>query len=165
MSVLATLDLQNGEWSFDVAPESPAPDVEIGFKFGGSPVDTFDNLFFGFSATVDGSKVFEKSYPPEGIRYVATDQKYLSNDRVLLSVNDKVVFRVWAENAGQRYEGETVFVVPIPDSPYPSWVWDGEDWQPPVPYPSESPANGDGWAWDEESLSWVEFNLADYEVE
>jgi hypothetical protein len=37
-----------------------------------------------------------------------------------------------------------------PAQPYPSWIWDGITWQPPVPAP-------DGfYYWDEAQLMWVE---------
>lgn len=43
-----------------------------------------------------------------------------------------------------------VFIAP---QPYPSWTLDANhDWEPPTPMPSE----GGPWAWDEETLSWVE---------
>ena len=42
----------------------------------------------------------------------------------------------------------------IERQPYPSWTLDEAtaSWQPPTPMPSE----GGPWAWDEDTLSWVE---------
>lgn len=37
-----------------------------------------------------------------------------------------------------------------PPSPYPSWIWLDDQWQPPVPYP-EYPA-----IWNEDTKTWVE---------
>lgn len=37
-----------------------------------------------------------------------------------------------------------------PTSPYPSWSWDGEEWQSPIPKP-----DGDQWVWIEDALDWV----------
>ena len=52
---------------------------------------------------------------------------------------------------GFRYDAAAdVFIAP---QPFPSWILDANhDWQPPTPRPSE----GGPWAWDEETLSWVE---------
>lgn len=36
-----------------------------------------------------------------------------------------------------------------PPPPYPSWSWDGQYWQAPIPDPL------DGSVWDEDSLSWI----------
>lgn len=37
-----------------------------------------------------------------------------------------------------------------PPAPYPSWTWDGQQWQPPTPMPDD----GQFYRWDEASLSW-----------
>jgi hypothetical protein len=52
---------------------------------------------------------------------------------------------------GWRYDAQAdVFISP---QPYPSWTLDANhDWQPPTPMPAE----GGPWAWDEDTLSWVE---------
>lgn len=43
---------------------------------------------------------------------------------------------------------EDIFVMP---QPYPSWSRSGSFWNPPTPKPE-----GLNWAWDEETLSWIE---------
>lgn len=55
---------------------------------------------------------------------------------------------------GYRYDADAdVFIAP---QPFPSWTLDANhDWQPPMPMPSE----GGPWAWDEDSLSWVEVTV------
>jgi len=40
----------------------------------------------------------------------------------------------------------------LPPRILPSWVWDGDDWVPPIPRPTE----GGPWRWDEDTVSWVE---------
>lgn len=40
----------------------------------------------------------------------------------------------------------------IPPSPFLSWVFDGQNWIPPVQYPEDSK----NYFWDEESISWIE---------
>lgn len=51
---------------------------------------------------------------------------------------------------GYTYDSDAdVFVQPRPS---PSWTLDANhDWQPPTPRPE-----GESWAWDEATLSWVE---------
>ena len=150
MSVLATLDLASGDWTFKVEPETPSPDFEIGFKNNGGPVERFSELSFGFAVAANGITVTEKSYPPKNVKYVASDQTYLTNDSIHLAPDDDVVLAVWAENGGQRYEGQATFTIPRPPQPYPSWTWDN-GWQPPVPEPDD-----DGWyEWDEEAGNWA----------
>jgi hypothetical protein len=67
-------------------------------------------------------------------------------------------FRKQFAGIGYTYDEEAdVFVAP---QPFPSWTLDeNHDWQPPVPIPRTLPPNkakdGDGWRWDEGSLSWI----------
>lgn len=38
-----------------------------------------------------------------------------------------------------------------PPAPYPSWTWNGQQWQSPVPYPDD----GGMYQWDETAGQWV----------
>ena len=153
MSVLAQLHFGTGDWVWNVAPESPAPDIEVGFTDSELPVN-FDNLTFGLKVVANGEEVLEASYPPPGVKYVATDQEYISNDRVQLKADDLVTVSVWAVNGGTLYQGSEGFVIPRPEQPYPSWTWNGDAWEAPVPYPTD----GDDdvfYVWDEDAGDWV----------
>lgn len=150
MSVLASCYLPNGAWSFDVRPESPSPEIEIGFTCDQLPVE-FDNLSFGLKVFANGMEAFTKSYPPEGVRYVSTDQQYMTNDRVDLAADDEVVLDVWMVNAGERHEASTTFTVPRPEQPFPLWTWEDGAWTPPVPYPDDNKF----YTWDEDEQNWA----------
>jgi hypothetical protein len=153
MSVLASCYLPDGAWAFNVQPESPSPGIEIGFSCDHLPVE-FDDLSFGLKVFANGLEAFTKSYPPEGVRYVSTDQQYMTHDRVDLAADDVVVLDVWMVNAGERHEASTTFTVPRPQQPYPSWVWEDGGWQPPVPYPDD-----DGlYMWDEDIQNWTPYD-------
>lgn len=54
---------------------------------------------------------------------------------------------------GSAYWEENQF---IPNSPYPSWVWNNESkiWHAPIPYPTEVPENS-FYEWDETTVSWI----------
>jgi hypothetical protein len=57
--------------------------------------------------------------------------------------------------AGKGFSYDPVADVFIAPQPYPSWSLDENfDWQPPTPRPEGL------WYWDEETLSWVEVELA-----
>lgn len=43
----------------------------------------------------------------------------------------------------------------IPPSPLPSWVYDGNNWNPPIPMPEKE---GKYYTWDEPTVSWLEFD-------
>lgn len=60
-------------------------------------------------------------------------------------------FRKQYAGIGWRYDFDAdVFIAP---QPFPSWTLDGShDWQPPTPMPETEGM----WAWDEDSLTWVD---------
>jgi hypothetical protein len=111
MSILAQLHVGTGVWQIAAEPESPSPVVEIGFVGDETPV-RFDGLTFGFACDVDGGETIVRTYPPEGVSYVQTDQAYISTDMLLLEPGDEATLLVWAENAGERYEETVSFSVP-----------------------------------------------------
>ena len=58
------------------------------------------------------------------------------------------------QGAGINYTYDAVNDVFIAPQPYLSWSLNQNfDWQPPTPKPE-----GEGWYWDEDSLSWIEAN-------
>lgn len=63
---------------------------------------------------------------------------------VVLAVDDQPI------TIGSRWD-DTAHVW-VPPQPYPSWTWDGESWQPPVPMPTDPGA----WSWDEDAQEWVD---------
>lgn len=154
--MIAICDLAEG-WSL---VENESLEFEIRFTNGNSQRFSLNNFSFGWSWSDEKNKETIE-WPPSNIII-----RELSNNRVFSYspawVSDaQVTFKVWASNGGVTHTSEISFVVPRPPQPFPSWVWDGTDWQPPVPYP-----DGDGWyEWDEEALDWVVITEPDYEVE
>lgn len=160
MATRASLDIDTGEWSFASQPEPYSIDFEIGFNSAGGPVERFNNLAFGLAVSSPDGELLSRSYPDPGVTYLATDQAYLTTDRVEIAPDTQVTFLVWAENAGVRSEGSIEFVAPRPPQPYPSWTWDGTGWQPPVPIPAFDPENPVYYEWDEDSQTWIEIVVA-----
>ena len=57
---------------------------------------------------------------------------------------------------GYGWDEETVSWIQ-PDSPFPSWLWVTNHWEPPVPYPIDNPTVDDPpYDWDETTTSWIE---------
>jgi hypothetical protein len=157
MSVLIQLDLSKGEWFLKT--EEPEPffsSLEIGFTADSLPV-VFDNLSFGFSWGANGKASKKYSYPENNIKYISTDQDYMVSQTIKGNPDDVIMVDVWAKNAGMDYSGSFSFIVPRPESPYPSWIWLESDfsWIAPVQYPKEPSPTGNGYEWDENTSSWV----------
>lgn len=140
--VLAILDFASGEWSFDVDEQGEELDVRIGFTYGGGPTE-FDDLAFGWSI---GDHV--ETYPKQGVSYLATDQEFVEAALTFVEYDVPMVFSVWAENGGVRYDSE-IALTAIPPQPYPSWTYGPDGWEAPEPWP------GVEYGWHEATLSWV----------
>lgn len=151
MSILSTFDFKSNKWVHSVQPEFNSFEYEIGFRYSEGPVVSFDNLKFGFDVSQNGETYLSLSFPPEGVSYIATDQIYLFDQRLTLEPESNATIFVWAENSGIRHESSFVFVVPLPQQPFPSWTWDDGKWAAPVPHPDD-----DGfYVWNEDEQTWA----------
>jgi len=144
-------NLKKGEWIFDTFKVNPTHNhLFIGFADESSVVE-FNDLKFGYELRSVGSVLKQSSYPPEGVRYVNSDQPYLVAERLLLQAETDYELYLWAENDGQHFDTTIEFTTPRPAQPYDSWVWNGVKWEAPV----EKPSDGQSYAWDEETTDWV----------
>ena len=152
--IIATdhFETQNWEVTFeDLAPNYT--DLFIGFT-DDAPVIEFKNLRFKYELKQDGSIKQYGVFPPPGVRYVRSDQPYLVVERLKLDMETEYELYLWAENGGVSFEKTVSFNTPRPEQPYPSWVWDGEKWNPPVPRPDDSQE----YTWDEDAQQWEPIN-------
>ena len=126
-------------------------DLHIGFT-DKAPIISFNNLQFGFE--LKQNKVIKQSgvYPPTGVKYVQTDQKYLVTVRLETLPTETYELFLWAENAETRIEKTFTLEIPKPTKPFESWIWDNEllHWEAPIPYPQDNKE----YDWDEETTSW-----------
>lgn len=88
-------------------------------------------------------------YPESEPKGIAFCQSLYGTDTTWKQTSYNGNFRKNYAGLGYTYDSDLDAF--IPPSPYPSWLLDTETclWVPPVPYP------GNGWEWDEETLSWV----------
>jgi len=142
-------------YQFGLAQENLNPyycDVVAALNDGGQTV-IFDRVSsFGFEIKNGENVIADKSYPPEGVTYIQSDQRIIQVERVKWQPEMELVVRVWLNMSGQYFEQSFNVSVPIPAQPYPSWTWDGSRWNAPIPMPEEG-----SYAWDEDTLSWVEW--------
>ena len=149
--IIATdhFETQNWEVSFEDLGPTYA-DLFIGFT-DDAPVVEFKDLKFKYELKQDGNIKQYGVFPPPNVRYVRTDQAYIVAERLNLLPEQTYELYLWAENGGESFEKTVSFTTPRPAQPHPSWTWDGEKWNPPVPYPDDS----EFYIWDEENQQWV----------
>lgn len=108
---------------------------------------------FGFTQTINGIQVESNEWPPARVEYIQTDQDTLATYRLNWTPDSNVQINVWlVDTTGVRHEDTLTFVAPKPPSPYPSWVWSDQQWNPPVPRPEDDKC----YEWDEENVNWLE---------
>jgi hypothetical protein len=151
MSKIIAIDhfeTQNWEVTFeDLAPNYA--DLFIGFTED-APVVEFKELKFKYELKQGDNIKQYGVFPPANTRYIRSDQTYLVVERLKLQMETDYQLYLWAENDGQAFEKTITFTTPRPTQPYDSWTWDGEKWNPPVPYPTDDKL----YSWNEETLSW-----------
>lgn len=145
-------DFSTGNWSIDIQDLDPYyADLFIGFTDQG-PVVEFKNLKFGFELQQGENIKRYGVYPPPNVRYVRSDQQYITVDRLTLRPDQTYNLYLWCENDGTRFERSFEIVTTRPAQPFESWTWNGDFWMPPI----EHPTDGKIYDWDESTLSWVE---------
>ena len=148
-------DIEKKEWFYEPDEKFDFPIIQMYFGFRDNeklPVE-FDNLSFGYKLTKNDVTISEDSMPPEGIRYISTDQETVHSFEVGgIRGEEEYYITVWAENGGEKWEYIVLFIMPIPPKPHESWSWNDEEsmWQPPIPYPDDEYI----YIWNEDSRSW-----------
>lgn len=151
-NIYAIGNLATGSWDLIVEElRFNQVDLHIGFKDAG-PVAGFDNLKFKYELVANGSIVTYGAFPLGSIKYIQSDQTYLETIRLTCDYDTSYNLRLWAENGGNAFESTADVQVLKPDSPYPSWSWNGEAWIPPIPCPDSFDVEH---CWNETLQEWV----------
>lgn len=112
----------------------------------------YESLSFGFSISDGETVLASDEWPRPNVRYISSDQSYIEPVGIGCTPDTVYILTLWSEQGGERYEATYSFQTPRPRRPYPSWSWEGAQWQPPFPPPDD----GD-WEWDEDGQQWVPF--------
>lgn len=154
--IIATdhFETQNWEVTFKNLAHNRA-NLFIGFT-DRSPIIEFKNLKFKYELR-QGNVVKQSGvFPPPGVKYIRTDQSYIAVEQLNFEMETKYELYLWAENDGKSFETTVAFTTPRPVQPYPSWIWDSESWNPPVPYPENDTDNF--YTWDEDTQTWIVYS-------
>jgi hypothetical protein len=154
--IIAKNNLKTLEWSVDFSDIIyDYADIFIGFV-DESPVIEFKDLKFKYELLCDNNIKQYGVYPPPGVRYLLSDQPYLISERLNLTQDKNYELYLWAENDGNISDRKIIFKTLIPPQPYQSWIWNGESWIAPVPYPEDDEKY---YQWNEEFHIWDEIKI------
>lgn len=154
MKFIAHLDTK--EWSIEPSSEPFVMNYEISVKDSDKKIVEFDHVSFGYDLFQGETLIDSESFPPENVVYISSDQDYIvAGNSATISPDKEYNVRVWIKNADYEFEKSFSFVTPKPVKPFESWVWneESEDWEPPIPYPTNDPDNF--YSWSEEENTWV----------
>lgn len=129
--------------------------LKIGFRQNGELPVSFDSMAFGYAIYDGNDKIRENRNPLGNINYVSTEEDYIYSTVIDgLVPGKKYTMSVWFQNNEKISEEDFEFSLPLPEKPYPSWIYNNElnQWESPVPYPQEK---GLGYIWDEDNAKWT----------
>lgn len=155
MIIRAIFDTAKLQWSFETEDNKDyaerldviiVSDVQVTFVKG---------VKIGVSVGNKEGIISELNWPPNGMDFETTDRTPITNVNLQMIPDTDYTITTWAKinETSDSYTGTFDYTKQKPMQPYPSWSWDGNTWQPPIP----SPATEDRfYKWEESSTSWVE---------
>lgn len=124
--------------------------LDLAFSFdSGVLYSDIRGINFGYKITNKENLVQEEEFPKSGITYESADTTPILTERFEIAPDTHYEINVWVLWHGLKVE-ET-FNIPAcrPKKPYPSWIWNGEDWEAPVPKKWDRP-----YQWNEDMQKW-----------
>jgi hypothetical protein len=151
MKITAVYHVTDKEWIVE-STDVYAPDCDMHISFTSETKEiSFTDVKFGYKLTSKNEVISERDYPLENIKLeTAVDGSPVAMPRLIMQPGVEYGLHLWAEDAGQRGEMDTVVAMPLPEKPHPSWVWNDVTWVAPIPYPTDGKLH----IWDEATKSW-----------
>ena len=151
--IFARDDFKTQNWSIEIDDvHSPYMDLFIGFT-DEEPIVKFKNLQFSYELKLDELIKQRKTFPPNNVKYIQSDQFYLVIERLLVKPDKTYQLKLWAKNKDIHMTKTFNIYVEKPKKPFESWIWDSEveRWKSPTDYPDD----GEFYIWDEENQNWA----------
>lgn len=137
------------EAEIEFQPHNPTQvEMFVGFIDENKTI-TFDSLTFTFDLKEGDTVIKQAEYPQDGERFLSTDQEYVISELLFLKQETEYSLHVVTQDGEIKFEKTINFTTPRQEAPFPSWVWDEEKWNPPIPRPDDGL-----YRWDEPTLSW-----------
>jgi len=160
--IVAIHNLTTGKWEVrkDMKPVRELT-ISIGFIREGMTEIAFNKLSFGIKILnkETGDLLLRRRYPIGKKEYTTNNgEQILETYDFTVDVFEDYVFEfASSESSFDSLHTEDV-TVPMPEQPYPSWMWNGVEWFAPIPLPDayyEDNRVKDTATWDEEGKRWI----------
>lgn len=160
--IVAIHNLTTGKWEVrkDMKPVRELT-ISIGFIREGMTEINFNKLSFGIKILNKETNdlLLRRRYPIGRKEYKTNNgEQILETYDFMVDVFEDYVFEFTSsESSFDSLHTEDV-TVPMPEQPYPSWMWNGVEWFAPIPLPDayyEDNRVKDTVTWDEEGKRWI----------
>jgi hypothetical protein len=150
-NIKAIHNLNTRSWTVSTTENSLDYALDIGFVQPGVSNVEFKDLHFGYELILNNQLLQTDNYPKDFNKFISSDQEILISVTLPHLVTElEYVLKIWATNNAITSDTVYTFMAPVPQQPYPSWIWNGSAWEAPVPPPEGM------YAWDETTASWNE---------
>jgi hypothetical protein len=140
------LDTKTSEITFENNLESYSGDFMFLLNRYNQTIN-IEGMTFGILIKLSDTTIFDKKYPPTGVKYISTSDDLLISERISnLLPESECKLSVWVSDSNGNYNKDTTFIIPKPLQPFSSWTWDGTIWTAPLPYPEDDQR----YLWNEE---------------
>jgi hypothetical protein len=113
-------------------------------------ISNIKDIQFGYQLSDKNTVLQSSQFPPGKIVYECADRTPVQT--VILNIENSTEYDliVWVMTSqGNRSEDTLKLAKMLPPKPYPSWTWNGEEWEAPVPKKYDQP-----YQWNETTLQW-----------
>ena len=144
-------DLTSKTLSTENSERLQVGDNELGFVFASEKeVSLIKDFKFGYAIYENRECVLNTEFPPPGVKYELADQNPISIIPFKIKPVTSYSITGWAESSEiPRIEKNINLENMYPEKPFPSWTWNGEEWEAPVKKKFDRP-----YRWNEERLVW-----------
>jgi hypothetical protein len=126
----------------------------FGFRDNGNLPVYLNNANFGYVLLDQNIEIEKNDNPLNGLVLISTDQNFIFNKKFenLVPLKEySLIF--WSENSNIRKEETFTFILPQPEKPFESWIYNDDlhIWEAPIPRPE-----GDQiYIWSEKDKKWI----------
>lgn len=130
-----------------------AGDTQIHIRFLSSDsITTFYDvdLKYGYHIKYNGGVVDTKSYPSEGIKILECDTNPITSEYFVFNKNSNYELYFWYTLNSEKFDRNFEITTLLPKQPYPSWIWNDNEWVAPIDKPSNH-----NYQWNENEKKWM----------
>jgi hypothetical protein len=144
-------DLITSQLTVENANNLEVGNNDLGFSFvSNTPHTLIKHIRFGLEIYTEEKCVLNINFPKNMANYLIVDCNPFEIIQFEIKINTNYQIKHWVEMPGKlRIENSFNIGAMYPKKPFPSWVWNGEEWEAPIVKKFDKPTR-----WNEEKKIW-----------